>query len=111
VLVVSWASPVWADFKDGNKLYTACQEEDDNSVSYVQQSAECHGYITGVIDAINGPDRGVGDFTFCVPPEALGLQVMDIVTNWLSNHPQDRHYGAHALVAIALSEVWPCPPE
>ena len=108
VLVMSWASPVWAAaFTNGNDLYEKCTVEKSSNVYYMDYSW-CQAYIIGAADALTGPDIGVGGFTFCIPIEVTQLQVQDIVKKWLSNHPQNRHYSAHSLVASALSEVWPC---
>ena len=108
VLVMSWASPVWASFIDGNTLYSWCQEEKSSNI-YFQMNARCVTYIIGVSDAVSGSGKGIGGFNFCLPKHVSTKQVRDIVDKWLGANPQDRHYDADSLVASVLYEVWPCP--
>ncbi len=103
MLVMSWASPVWAAFNSGNQLIAFCQASEMDP-----GNAYCLGYMAGTFDALDGADRGAGGYTFCNPGVTLN-QVRDVVVMWLSDHPQHRHHDAHTLVAAALNEVWPCP--
>ena len=109
VLVMGWASPVWAaGFNSGNDLFAECQVEKTDDI-YYQSNANCMGYIMGAFDASNGADEGIGSITFCAPELVSVKQVTDIVVKCLIDHPQHRHHVAASLVAAALNEVWPCP--
>jgi hypothetical protein len=45
---------------------------------------------------------------FCVPYGVAGLQIKDVVVNYLKANPQQRHFLAAALVFDALVQSWPC---
>jgi len=44
----------------------------------------------------------------CVPKNVTISQTKDVVTRWLANNPERRHYSADSLVAWALAEGFPC---
>ena len=108
-LIVGMASPASAGFVDGNKLYKKCSVKNDSSAVFYMEDAFCAAYINGVIDAIDGKSRGSsGGFFFCMPNNVSSKQAQDVVKNWLTNNPAERHYNAASLVAAALSESFPC---
>mgnify|MGYP006865009168 CR=1 FL=1 len=104
-LIVGVAPPVWGaiTFTDGNELYQSCQDENAGS-----SAGYCFGYIFGVIDSLDGPDRGINGTKFCLREGVTGQQVRDIVKNWLNANPQHRDYISSSLVAVALAEAFPC---
>ena len=103
VLCCFVASKAEADhFYTGNKLYEWCHELDWKPTALnVQATSYCEGYVMGAVDALNG--RG-----FCISPGAVSRQVVEIVAQYLSQHPENRHYGATVLVSQALKEKFPC---
>ena len=61
----------------------------------------CFGYIWGVVAA---GDRS----SFCIPNGVKQLQVIDVVKQWIDQHPALRHYTAASLITEALKESFPC---
>jgi hypothetical protein len=97
-LVVS--GPAWG--KPGNDVYTHCRSGDNFS------DGICMGYIQGVADALNGPERGMRGRHFCIPEQATYGQIKAVVIKWFEANPQLLHYAAFGLVANALSKAFPC---
>jgi hypothetical protein len=99
---------------NGNQLYTACTSD---ALEFV---FACKSYIIGVGDLLDlarqyskthaKPAAAVvGGWHVCMPlidPE----QAIDIVKNYLTAHPEERHYGAADIVAKALQQAFPCRP-
>ena len=52
---------------------------------------------------------GAGDrSSFCIPNGVKQLQVIDVVKQWIDQHPALRHYTAASPVTEALKESFPC---
>jgi Rap1a immunity proteins len=79
-------------FVDGNQLYERCNKPDDF----------CAGYVAAVSDAL-GPDQHV-----CIPNAVTVKQAADVITNYLRDHPEQRHYAAWGLGLLALRLAFPC---
>jgi hypothetical protein len=90
-----------ADFRNGNSLLEDCQAPAGAPGSIV-----CAGYVFAIADVQLYGD--IGGVRSCVPANVTGKQVIDVVTRYLQQHPEQRHYGAASLVAHALSENFPC---
>ena len=89
-----------ADFFTGNQFHEVCQSE----ASYSE--AICSGYVVGIADIMaNEPVYG---FTACLPTNVTVRQVSDVVSTYMQQHPEMRHYAASSIVAYALSESFPC---
>lgn len=115
LLVMGMISPAWGGFMSGNSLLDECQTPKHDMSLYFAKRGYCQGYIAGIVDGSHiGDSRvdvvkgDVGGNVFCMPRTANLNQAIDIVTNWLTSNPQDRHLTAASLVAYALAEVWPC---
>jgi hypothetical protein len=104
VLVVCAVSPAWGGevFQLGNGLHKICQSKS------VYNSGYCDGYMSGVADALQGANKGVGGNTFCHPKGVTVGQLSDVAKLWLSQNPKYRHFTGHSVVARALSEAFPC---
>ena len=102
VLMLLLGSPARAAVYSGNTLLDRCN--DNENVSW----GACLGYITAVSDVLNGGDVIAG-WKACNPKNVTPGQARDIVVRWLEENPKERHYSANSLVAIALSEAFPCP--
>jgi hypothetical protein len=85
-----------AAFLTGNDLFTDC------SATETIGSVICHGYVVGAADAFAGADL------ICIPKNVSQGQVADIVTKFLRDHPESRHYSASSEVLQALMEAFPC---
>jgi hypothetical protein len=85
-------------FLTGNGLYQNCTSSND------LDKAICLGYVMGVTEGLQSRH------TTCVPKGAgvSGGQIMDVVTNYLRDHPEARHYAAFSEVELALKKAFPC---
>ena len=100
IFSVLFSSPAWADFLTGNTLYDLCSSE------ISQKKGICAGYVTAIADVLaSSPLYGE---EACIPTEATAGQVLDVVEQWLSQYPEQRHYTAHILAVLALSDAFPC---
>ena len=70
----------------------------------------CWGYVSGIVDAMSiVAGAGLGRRA-CIPDSVRISRVADIVTRFLLDHPEQRHFGAAGLVVRALADAFPCPP-
>ena len=99
IITLLFASPVRAEFINGNILHERCSGDDYGKIY-------CMGYSAAVSDVME--TQVVAGWTACVSKNANVAQVTDIVTRWLANNPQKRHYAANGLIAQALAETFPC---
>jgi Rap1a immunity proteins len=85
-----------AEFWSGNDLYTRLTSSDPVSQMLAL------GYIVGAADATT-------NVSIC-PPRGIATtgQTKDIVYQFLTAHPETRHYSADSLVNFALKQIWPC---
>jgi hypothetical protein len=83
-----------ASFLSGNELLSRM-----NGSSMEQIHAL--GYVQGVVDAYT--------YLFICPPNQITAgQVRDMIKNYLTNLPAQRHKAADVLIREALVSVWPC---
>jgi hypothetical protein len=83
-------------FASGNKLLN------DMNSSSVSDRMYALGYVAGAADTMNG-------IVFCLPPSVTVGQVNDMVKNYLTNAPQDRHFSADSIIAKVFGAAFPCP--
>ena len=106
VMAVSVASAAQAaqgvDFEDGNDLYAKC-----NSPYATMNWFMCLGYVECISDAL-GSGSSINGYTACMPAGASAGQAMDVVKQFLTAHPELRHFIAAGLVASALANAFPC---
>lgn len=86
-------------FVDGNELWNQC---DKNADSYPH--IMCMAYIVGVADVYSNQTAN----NMCLPKNATEEQLADVVTKYLRQHPEERHYTAQSDVLVALAEAFPC---
>ena len=89
-----------ADYLTGNKLFEECQQ---NSNLFL--SGACLGYIAGVVDALHTSSE------FCVLQNGSRVklrQLVDVVTDYLHDHPEKRQLPASDLVIAAAKNQFPC---
>jgi len=53
-------------------------------------------------------DEPVWERMRCMPQDVALSQPIDIVKRWLELYPEKRHWNAAHIVAVALSEAFPC---
>jgi hypothetical protein len=91
-----WPMSAFSHFLTANDLYAHCT---------VPESAErlyCTGIIVGLADAFEH------DGTMCPPDGASVSQVVDVVVQYLRDHPEKRHYAIANEAALALKQAFPC---
>ena len=102
LLLFGWVMPADAQkayFLTGNNLLDTCEESD----------GACLGYVMGVADRISSEQAlPKAKQVICVPVEATGKQVKDVVVKYLRSQPEQRHLPAPALVWNALQKSFPC---
>lgn len=85
-----------AEFWDGNRLLQRITAN-----NYIEEMVAM-GYIMGVHDVGQGG-------LHCTPPNVQAGQLLDIMKNYLTNLPAERHLTADVLVTRALKLAFPCP--
>ena len=84
-----------AEFYTGNDLLSRMTSDE------APQRAAAIGYIMGVTDA------GMG-VTHCTPADVTAGQIRDMMRNYLTNTPAERHLTADTLINRVLKATWPC---
>lgn len=83
-------------FVSGNDLYNDCQ----NNHSWIT------AYVLGAMDAtlvIPGHEK-----LYCIPPNAIGAQMADVICKALTENPADRAADGSYLVMRYLQKAFPC---
>jgi hypothetical protein len=88
---------IFGIYVDGNSLWQQMQVSNPATVAYV----------VGVSDGLTLA-RGGTLKTYCVPDNATGQQLHDVVKQWLAKNPARRHYAAANIVETALEDAFPC---
>lgn len=78
-------------------------------LDYAARRAACRGYVLGVSDALQAAQGAAKDAPakICLA-DAEADRVLDHVTSYLSDHPENRRYAAADVVAAALKAAYPC---
>ena len=84
-----------AEFKTGNELLA-----DLNAPDFFSRGVAL-GYVMGSFDVGQG-------LLHCPPTHVTAGQVQDMVRNYLTNIPAERHLSADTLVNKVLKATWPC---
>jgi hypothetical protein len=118
IMVISLAmtSRAIGGFVSGNDLYAWCTSSIASAyylqcIGYVQgieDAAEGEGFIQGAQGAKGFRETGFG-FRWCLRDGITAGQAVEVVTQFLRNHPAIRDSTAAELVANAMQEAWPCP--
>ena len=98
-----FAQDLFPAFVTGNKLLEACTPV---------QLPFCYAYVEGATDASQSTFSALHmqqHALFCLPQGVTARQLVDIATNYLRDHPEQRHTVASADVALALANAFPCP--
>jgi Rap1a immunity proteins len=92
-----------AMFLDGNTLRGWCFSED------LGDQEACLGYVLGVADVLSSENRGeLTQYKACIP-QIDATQAVSTAKVYLEVHRQAGDVTASDLVAMALSEAFPCP--
>jgi hypothetical protein len=96
-----------AAFISGNVLHDACQAPKGSA-----KSGLCYGFIAGTFDALLTSASTLGSrMSFCTPDGVTLGQVIDITTQYLIAHPEQRQNSASSLVWLSLVKAFPCAKE
>lgn len=114
LLSIIVSSPASADktYTDGNELLCACTELIKVLDSQIEldsfKAGKCWGYIsasTHIYQVMNhGPSRVV-----CLPEGVEVSHILNIVIEYLKEHPKELDHPAFFLISTALSQRFPCP--
>ncbi|MBV9827380.1 MAG: hypothetical protein JO001_17200 [Alphaproteobacteria bacterium] len=105
---------------NGNELYKWCSSTAETS------QIGCGAYIAGIADggylaaATKSPGSRVianqlrmgqiGPASWCLSSEQItDRQMVGVVIKYLRDNPTHRDMSAAALVALAITQAWPCP--
>jgi len=86
-------------YTDGNKLYSDCQAVEKSQGDLIDDTfaaGECFGYITAIAESIPM------DNFFNPAPSVKQRQYVDVVYNYLRDHPEKRNEDAFFLTRNAL---------
>jgi hypothetical protein len=90
-VTLALATPAWSESSvNGNLLLRSCSvNADTTSGNEIMRAYTCLGYVLAVVDFLASGNSG--RFKACLPANADMNQVMDIVKNFLRDHPEKRH--------------------
>ena len=87
-----WPTAVFSQgFWSGNDLYKYCAVAEG-----MPGKSTCKAFILGAVDVL------AADHVICLPEGFIAGQVVDIVTNFLRDHPESRHFTAASEIGVAL---------
>jgi hypothetical protein len=102
-----WAATASAQFSadpnglySGNDLLRDCTLKSDGFEF-------CFGKLTGLLSGLEYGKMGKPGIV-CRPSNITNGQIVDVVTNELSKHPERRHLPADLIAVHALAAAWPC---
>jgi hypothetical protein len=90
-------------FDTGNDLWSHCSGKGDAHFGL------CAGFVVGIADAMSNV-TGILGRRACIPLPVSRGQAIDVVKQFLEQHPEKRHETAVSLAAEALAGAFPCKP-
>jgi hypothetical protein len=90
------------DWLIGNLLAKFCNE----SQGYA--AGVCAGYVVGVADAMIRPEWPYSNAKACFANGMETGQLIGATKKYLTDHPEQLHFAAFELVAVALAAAFPC---
>ena len=91
-------------YKTSNELY-----EDCTAASGSPEMAFCTGYVLGLSDILRTLKLE------CLPKDTAVGQIVDVVIDYLHDHPAARYYSASSAAGLALMKAFVCqynaPPD
>jgi Rap1a immunity proteins len=85
--------------QDGVNLTTACMSKVGDGA--IMAEMLCGGYVEGIADLLS-------EDAICVPPEAAGKQLVDVVMQYAEKHQEMLHHPASRIVSEALKAKYRC---
>jgi hypothetical protein len=88
--------------RDGFELLKECQSKEYST------KLLCSAYIIGATDALTGVGKKSPYYKFCIPPKTPIGQIVQTVKTWLPNNSKYLKFAGPSVIALALSEKFPC---
>ncbi len=110
VLAASWimAGPADVRAESGNELFSHCSAAENNH----WERGLCASNVGSVVETLSAMKLKGWELSplvnFCPAAGIPEQKIIEVVTEWLRENPQQLHYDASILVMIALAENWPC---
>lgn len=106
------AAQVDREFYSGETLYQRCSAGPADP-DFATRKADCRGYIVGVSDTLqagqgSAPVAGPARAAAICLPEIQSDQLVEAVSRYLTDNPQNRRYAAPDVVFMALKAAYPC---
>jgi hypothetical protein len=74
-----------------------------------QNRSLCAGLVIGMQDATTTvATEGQKRPPFCIEPVVRAEQIIDVVVQYLQQHPEQRHFVGAYIVKLALIKAFPC---
>lgn len=96
-------------FTSGNQLRDYCSKYTDSAPTTppdAWRSGLCSSYVVAISDVMD--KNAVDNLRACIPRGNTQGQIVKIAIKHLREHPEQLHSSAYSLVAVALSEAFPC---
>src|SRR5262249_46932591 len=97
------AQSVGLNYISGNILWETCSPSQHDTNNWL-----CMGYITGITDAVEAQNGSFMGRRVCIQSQVTPGQIVDVVVQFLGQHPEIREYAAPGLIAGALAKAFPC---
>lgn len=94
-----------AFFMTGKSLLDLCSSRNKDNIF------SCENYIAGVVD-YHLLIRSLGttpSVDFCLPPDIKMQQISTLVSQYLTQRPEQQQFVAAPAVALAIYNTYPCP--
>lgn len=95
------ATPVRANFVDGNDLHEQCRTRSASALNYILGVHDTQQTVAGL---------GKQEKLICPWGRVSSGHVVDAVCKYLQNNPAQRHRSGASIVLKVLGEAFPCKP-
>ena len=106
IILLGIVSNADAEYISGNQLHEICQLNTERA----EKEPACVFFIAGALDMYAVLQDTMTGFRriFGTPENAIRHQTIDVVVNYLSDHPELRHNEAIGLILFSMAEAFPC---
>ena len=105
-MLVATAGAGHCAFFSGSQILEECSVAEDDLAYFISRNT-CVGYIEAVADVSHCGEDVLG-FSWKSPEHVTAVQLVEVFTKWLNEHPEKLQYDAAGLVANALQDAFPC---
>ena len=108
-LAFSSSSVMAEGFVDGREILGPCLQARDKMTTASHDAGRCFGFLSGVADLYDiMTSEGLVKPSYCPPVNVSLIRMINVVVNYLQQHPEDLHYSASSLVMAAYADAFPC---